>query len=152
MLERGSRSEEHTSELQSQPNLVCRLLLEKKKARARSVRQALGIRQPDVSARPRQPGPLARPVRSTDPELRAVFHVAISPGLAARDRAGVSSAVRRLGAARGAAPLARRSPGGRRHDDADTDPLRRARLLSQLQVGLFASLRRTGAGARGARA
>src|SRR2546430_3266948 len=29
--ERGKRSEEHTSELQSQSNLVCRLLLEKKK-------------------------------------------------------------------------------------------------------------------------
>src|SRR2546430_6599584 len=29
--ERRSRSEEHTSELQSQSNLVCRLLLEKKK-------------------------------------------------------------------------------------------------------------------------
>src|SRR2546427_8420467 len=29
--ERPSRSEEHTSELQSQSNLVCRLLLEKKK-------------------------------------------------------------------------------------------------------------------------
>src|SRR2546427_6875507 len=28
---RGRRSEEHTSELQSQSNLVCRLLLEKKK-------------------------------------------------------------------------------------------------------------------------
>src|SRR2546430_8368414 len=28
------RSEEHTSELQSQSNLVCRLLLEKKKARS----------------------------------------------------------------------------------------------------------------------
>src|SRR5688572_31790202 len=28
---RGARSEEHTSELQSQSNLVCRLLLEKKK-------------------------------------------------------------------------------------------------------------------------
>src|SRR2546427_2290713 len=28
---RGFRSEEHTSELQSQSNLVCRLLLEKKK-------------------------------------------------------------------------------------------------------------------------
>src|SRR2546427_1380470 len=31
----GDRSEEHTSELQSQSNLVCRLLLEKKKKRAR---------------------------------------------------------------------------------------------------------------------
>src|SRR2546427_2896893 len=30
---RGARSEEHTSELQSQSNLVCRLLLEKKKQR-----------------------------------------------------------------------------------------------------------------------
>src|SRR2546430_11697404 len=31
MSRRGFRSEEHTSELQSQSNLVCRLLLEKKK-------------------------------------------------------------------------------------------------------------------------
>src|SRR2546430_3625010 len=30
-LQEGRRSEEHTSELQSQSNLVCRLLLEKKK-------------------------------------------------------------------------------------------------------------------------
>src|SRR5688572_31568117 len=35
------RSEEHTSELQSQSNLVCRLLLEKKKARSPSL-AALG--------------------------------------------------------------------------------------------------------------
>src|SRR2546430_5773522 len=32
---RAARSEEHTSELQSQSNLVCRLLLEKKKKRER---------------------------------------------------------------------------------------------------------------------
>src|SRR5688572_32582085 len=32
------RSEEHTSELQSQSNLVCRLLLEKKKQRQRNLR------------------------------------------------------------------------------------------------------------------
>src|SRR2546427_7087433 len=31
VLQRAERSEEHTSELQSQSNLVCRLLLEKKK-------------------------------------------------------------------------------------------------------------------------
>src|SRR2546427_9447301 len=31
----GDRSEEHTSELQSQSNLVCRLLLEKKKKKKR---------------------------------------------------------------------------------------------------------------------
>src|SRR3989442_4441258 len=30
-LQEGHRSEEHTSELQSRPHLVCRLLLEKKK-------------------------------------------------------------------------------------------------------------------------
>src|SRR2546430_11605695 len=32
----SARSEEHTSELQSQSNLVCRLLLEKKKKKAQS--------------------------------------------------------------------------------------------------------------------
>src|SRR2546430_13321059 len=42
----GARSEEHTSELQSQSNLVCRLLLEKKKnitynARLRTTTHAL---------------------------------------------------------------------------------------------------------------
>src|SRR2546430_9028446 len=34
---RASRSEEHTSELQSQSNLVCRLLLEKKKNKTTKV-------------------------------------------------------------------------------------------------------------------
>src|SRR3989442_11832726 len=34
---RSSRSEEHTSELQSRPHLVCRLLLEKKKKRPSSL-------------------------------------------------------------------------------------------------------------------
>src|SRR5438477_2045946 len=33
---RGARSEEHTSELQSHVNLVCRLLLEKKKQRRKN--------------------------------------------------------------------------------------------------------------------
>src|SRR2546430_3116586 len=36
---RHRRSEEHTSELQSQSNLVCRLLLEKKKKKAMSRRE-----------------------------------------------------------------------------------------------------------------
>src|SRR2546430_12245134 len=35
--ERRERSEEHTSELQSQSNLVCRLLLEKKKKQTISI-------------------------------------------------------------------------------------------------------------------
>src|SRR5690242_20750731 len=37
----ASRSEEHTSELQSHVNLVCRLLLEKKKPSVSSVRRGL---------------------------------------------------------------------------------------------------------------
>src|SRR2546430_13568017 len=37
-----SRSEEHTSELQSQSNLVCRLLLEKKKQRQRTYALSAG--------------------------------------------------------------------------------------------------------------
>src|SRR2546430_9098692 len=43
---RRTRSEEHTSELQSQSNLVCRLLLEKKKCRIGRTRP----RQPSRSA------------------------------------------------------------------------------------------------------
>src|SRR6266478_6151029 len=42
------RSEEHTSELQSQSNLVCRLLLEKKKTEAFSDR--IGVRSSDYNA------------------------------------------------------------------------------------------------------
>src|SRR5256886_11679808 len=38
---RRHRSEEHTSELQSQSNLVCRLLLEKKKKKVRIVHTAV---------------------------------------------------------------------------------------------------------------
>src|SRR2546427_8861464 len=44
----GVRSEEHTSELQSQSNLVCRLLLEKKKKMIQQTqpRSALSAEQP----------------------------------------------------------------------------------------------------------
>src|SRR5688572_32708062 len=41
---RSCRSEEHTSELQSQSNLVCRLLLEKKKTN-NTARQRYTVRQ-----------------------------------------------------------------------------------------------------------
>src|SRR2546427_6480034 len=41
----GERSEEHTSELQSQSNLVCRLLLEKKKNKPNSADQHGSRRQ-----------------------------------------------------------------------------------------------------------
>src|SRR5688572_32038405 len=57
-----TRSEEHTSELQSQSNLVCRLLLEKKKVerrrlRVHHVRQACGLHAlgVDAVARARRP-------------------------------------------------------------------------------------------------
>src|SRR2546430_11902621 len=42
-LNRPGRSEEHTSELQSQSNLVCRLLLEKKKKTEKIISVLLGL-------------------------------------------------------------------------------------------------------------
>src|SRR5688572_31837189 len=47
----GRRSEEHTSELQSQSNLVCRLLLEKKKKKKSSI----SITNEDLQATPSSP-------------------------------------------------------------------------------------------------
>src|SRR5436305_5597557 len=54
------RSEEHTSELQSRPHLVCRLLLEKKnekreanKAEKQATQSARHSQMPDVRARAR---------------------------------------------------------------------------------------------------
>src|SRR5256886_12603985 len=44
----GERSEEHTSELQSQSNLVCRLLLEKKKKNEPSTQGPPGIDGPTI--------------------------------------------------------------------------------------------------------
>src|SRR2546430_7657306 len=43
-LRPAERSEEHTSELQSQSNLVCRLLLEKKKKSVKVARNRSGVR------------------------------------------------------------------------------------------------------------
>src|SRR5256885_9580620 len=43
LLQLTSRSEEHTSELQSPCNLVCRLLLEKKKKATTSIPSALKV-------------------------------------------------------------------------------------------------------------
>src|SRR5260221_5745628 len=42
----SERSEEHTSELQSHSDLVCRLLLEKKKKQHQSYERSTGQRQP----------------------------------------------------------------------------------------------------------
>src|SRR2546430_5358712 len=60
-----TRSEEHTSELQSQSNLVCRLLLEKKNAAARArdpvlvdtVERTAGTVLPDRPASPNETAP-----------------------------------------------------------------------------------------------
>src|SRR5688572_30884014 len=43
------RSEEHTSELQSQSNLVCRLLLEKKKKKNTEYRRRIILRRRDTT-------------------------------------------------------------------------------------------------------
>src|SRR5690349_22720297 len=58
----GERSEEHTSELQSRRDLVCRLLLEKKKAPERSRRAALRSsgRRRAAPTRPQREGPPSR--------------------------------------------------------------------------------------------
>src|SRR2546430_13529405 len=48
IVEGFNRSEEHTSELQSQSNLVCRLLLEKKKRKQHQVLFAPDFLQPSV--------------------------------------------------------------------------------------------------------
>src|SRR5256885_4386257 len=45
----GGRSEEHTSELQSPCNLVCRLLLEKKKTHDNVVRRNVTVSIPTIS-------------------------------------------------------------------------------------------------------
>src|SRR5438270_8888891 len=51
---RGNRPEEHTSELQSQSNLVCRLLLEKKKGQHSIERRGLIASMPPYAPIPEQ--------------------------------------------------------------------------------------------------
>src|SRR5256885_8029211 len=46
---RAARSEEHTSELQSPCNLVCRLLLEKKKKKPQEVIHSVHVGQPSLA-------------------------------------------------------------------------------------------------------
>src|SRR2546430_8326887 len=52
---RRPRSEEHTSELQSQSNLVCRLLLEKKKKRLPCLPELRQVPAPSHNSAPRRP-------------------------------------------------------------------------------------------------
>src|SRR2546430_12206529 len=47
-LRKLRRSEEHTSELQSQSNLVCRLLLEKKHSHSRTLLSYLSVTSPPL--------------------------------------------------------------------------------------------------------
>src|SRR5205085_3743455 len=77
----NARSEEHTSELQSQSNLVCRLLLEKKKHHPRQnrrqrprARALQDLEPPDLL--PRHLAPRYAPPH--DP-LPALFHLPPSP-------------------------------------------------------------------------
>src|SRR5438270_9557392 len=49
---RQPRSEEHTSELQSQSNLVCRLLLEKKKKKQKHAHNSLHFLDPSLISHP----------------------------------------------------------------------------------------------------
>src|ERR1022692_2293357 len=67
------RSEEHTSELQSPCNLVCRLLLEKKKRPWRSPRSAAATPpgRPATSASPRARLPPPLPPPETPPRIPA---------------------------------------------------------------------------------
>src|SRR5256885_9644344 len=57
------RSEEHTSELQSPCNLVCRLLLEKKKQRQKDVRSPSNRRPPPRDTRFNDHTPVPMPRR-----------------------------------------------------------------------------------------
>src|SRR3989442_9348921 len=52
----AKRSEEHTSELQSRPHLVCRLLLEKKKKEQQQARQGRKERDHTMSTMPMSGG------------------------------------------------------------------------------------------------
>src|SRR2546430_13398435 len=62
---RLGRSEEHTSELQSQSNLVCRLLLEKKKTRRpRQARSSTPLLRVHLDPIRSLPGTAACPLRS----------------------------------------------------------------------------------------
>src|SRR5690242_21100407 len=60
-----TRSEEHTSELQSHVNLVCRLLLEKKKSRVpHGARCQVGCAGPELCLPPLSRRPAARAARA----------------------------------------------------------------------------------------
>src|SRR3954467_12362860 len=67
------RSEEHTSELQSHDNLVCRLLLEKKNS------QRWSLERPAAHARARQATDCARPLRRAPWRVPAAHSAVVRP-------------------------------------------------------------------------
>src|SRR5256886_8079354 len=69
-MEAQDRSEEHTSELQSQSNLVCRLLLEKKKQK--HYKLLIIVLCPRFAAIRPHPDPCAHPDIRLQPEVPAV--------------------------------------------------------------------------------
>src|SRR6267378_3085215 len=79
MMADFQRSEEHTSELQSRRDLVCRLLLEKKKAdvRRRARRGPVGAHTAERTAPPRDPGVGADRVHGDEDRLRSFFFLMI---------------------------------------------------------------------------
>src|SRR5256885_3009795 len=79
------RSEEHTSELQSPCNLVCRLLLEKKKEILHPEARALLLRDPQPGA---EPLPASTPPvhRHLFPLLPPVFYLPALEGVVSQRR------------------------------------------------------------------
>src|SRR5437867_9626506 len=78
----GSRSEEHTSELQSPYDLVCRLLLEKKKNRRHRIYESTTylLFHPDVRSPLGPPPPAGSTVAFfRPPELRAALSILSPP-------------------------------------------------------------------------
>src|SRR5438046_4292181 len=55
---RDRRSEEHTSELQSLTNLVCRLLLEKKKKKKKKINKKIKKNKRDIRTKKQHPQPI----------------------------------------------------------------------------------------------
>src|SRR2546427_1158000 len=81
----GSRSEEHTSELQSQSNLVCRLLLEKKKLS--QIRPALACFP--LTATTRIPNASSQNSALETPLISMTAGAALSDGLPASETARI---------------------------------------------------------------
>src|SRR2546429_4795256 len=75
----GTRSEEHTSELQSRLHLVCRLLLEKKKAMQRSQPEARRATRDDYGLETPDPQPASGAATRLVREVRDMRQ-SIQPG------------------------------------------------------------------------